>query len=153
MANMTVGELAASAGVGVETIRYYEREGVLPTPARAASGYRVYGDDDVWRLAFVQRAKSFGFSLREIAQMLGAGTNRTVEEVRQLTRRRLELIDRDLDELSRRRDMLRRLLVTCDGGAEDDCLQLTANESGVPDTSRTSLRTGRGAPAASSRRP
>ena len=185
MTDMTVGELAAGAGVGVETIRYYEREGVLPAPARAASGYRVYGDDDLWRLAFVQRAKAFGFSLREVAELLGAGADRSVAEVRRLTRRRLELIEDELDGLTRRRDMLRRLLVTCDGGADDDCLQLAAaeptegeaererpvdgaaaererpvngapapcaSEAGGRGTSRTSRRTDREAPAASSRR-
>jgi MerR family copper efflux transcriptional regulator len=124
MAGMTVGELAASAGVGIETIRYYEREGVLPAPARAASGYRVYDRDDVWRLAFVQRAKTFGFSLREIAELLGAGADGSVAEVRRLTRRRLELIEDELGRLVQRRDILRRLLVTCDDGADDDCLQL-----------------------------
>jgi MerR family transcriptional regulator, copper efflux regulator len=160
VANLTVGELAASAGVGIETIRYYEREGVLPVPARTASGYRQYGADDVWRLAFVMRAKAFGFTLREIAELLGAGDDRSVVEVQRLTRHRLQMLDRDLAALTERRNRLRRLLVTCDGGADDDCLQLSTSEApeASPATkgdargrSSTSPRNGRAARAASSR--
>ena len=124
---MTVGELARTAGVGIETIRYYERKGVLPAPRRAQSGYRQYGADDVWRLGFVLRGKSFGFTLREIADLLGAGEDRSVDEVQRLTRRRLHAVERDLATLAGRRDDLRRLLATCAGGAADDCLQLASD--------------------------
>ncbi len=124
MTDMTIGEFAATAGVGIETIRYYEREHVLPAPRRAPSGYRQYGDADVWRLAFIQRAKDFGFTLREITELLGAGEDRTVDEVQAVTRRRLVTVERDLISLSARRDNLERLLETCTGGAADDCVQL-----------------------------
>lgn len=122
---MTIGELATSAGVGVETVRYYEREGILPEPARAASGYRQYTDDDVWRLEFIRRGKALGFTLREISELLGMGEARSVDEVRRLTEHRLARVEDDLNELQQRRDDLRRLLATCNGNADDDCVSLT----------------------------
>jgi DNA-binding transcriptional MerR regulator len=127
VADMTIGELAAAAGVGIETIRYYERKLLLPPPRRARSGYRQYDGTDVWRLAFVRRAKTFGFTLREIAELLGAGEDRSVDEVRRLTRGRLHTVERDLAVLTRRRDDLRRLLRACDDSAAEDCVGLASN--------------------------
>ena len=129
MTTMTIGELAAAAGVGVETVRYYEREGILPEPARAASGYRQYTDDDVWRLEFIRRGKALGFTLREISELLGMGEARSVDEVRRLTEHRLARVEDDLSELQQRRDDLRRLLTTCNGNADDDCVSLTPRAS------------------------
>jgi MerR family copper efflux transcriptional regulator len=121
---MTIGELASAAKVGVETVRYYEREGILPEPERTKAGYRQYTDDDLWRLNFIRRGKALGFTLREISELLGLGGQRSVTEVRRITEGRLELVERDIDELGRRRDDLRRLLATCDGGADEDCVSL-----------------------------
>ena len=87
--------------MNVETIRYYEREGILPEPPRTASGYRQYSDVDRWRLAFIRRGKGLGFTLREIAELLGAGEERSVPEVRDVAENRLTLVDRDLAELTR----------------------------------------------------
>src|SRR5262245_11414989 len=70
MKPLTIGEVARRAGVGVETVRFYEREGRLDEPARRASGYRQYGEDAVARLRFIRRAKELGFSLKEIAELL-----------------------------------------------------------------------------------
>jgi len=69
---MQIGELAKQAGVKVETLRFYERQGLLPSPARTESGYRQYSADDLRRLRFIQQAKSLGFSLREIKDVLRA---------------------------------------------------------------------------------
>lgn len=69
---MKIGELARQASLKVETLRFYERQGLLPSPARTESGYRQYGADDLRRLRFIQQAKSFGFSLREIKDVLRA---------------------------------------------------------------------------------
>jgi DNA-binding transcriptional MerR regulator len=129
VAEMTIGELAATAGVGIETIRYYERREVLPAPRRARSGYRQYDDADVWRLAFIRRGKDLGFTLREIAELLGAGEGLSVDEVQRLTRTRLGRVERDLAELERRRRDLEQLLATCAGGPANDCLQLTSGLS------------------------
>lgn len=122
---MTIGELATAAKVGVETVRYYEREGILPEPARSASGYRQYSDDDLWRLDFIRRGKDLGFTLREIAELLGLGEHRSAVEVRRVTEARLTRVNDDLALLEQRRDNLQRLLATCNGGAEDDCVSLT----------------------------
>ena len=122
--SLTIGELAATAHVGVETIRFYEREGLIPEPRRSASGYRQYDDADVWRLSFIRRAKDLGFTLRDIAELLGPGAARSVADVERLARHRLTAIDEELVELRRRRDGLAELLVTCTDGDAVDCVQL-----------------------------
>jgi MerR family transcriptional regulator, copper efflux regulator len=126
---MTIGELAAAARVNIETIRYYEREGILPEPPRTASGYRQYSDVDRWRLAFIRRGKGLGFTLKEIAELLGAGEDRSVTEVVALAEKRLTLVDREIDALARSRDQLRRLIETCETGSDDDCLDLAPPEA------------------------
>lgn len=123
-ATMTIGELATAARVNIETIRYYEREGILPEPPRTVSGYRQYSDVDRWRLAFIRRGKDLGFTLREIAELLGAGEERSVPEVLSLAEKRLALVERDLADLTRSRDQLRRLIETCATGSDTDCLDL-----------------------------
>jgi MerR family mercuric resistance operon transcriptional regulator len=122
---MTIGELADAANVGVETIRYYERRGIVPEPARTAAGYRQYTDDDLWRLEFIRRGKALGFTLQEIGELLGMHAGRSVADVRRLTEERLARVEGDLSELEQRRDGLRRLLATCDDGASDDCLSIS----------------------------
>jgi MerR family copper efflux transcriptional regulator len=122
---LTIGELASSARVNVETIRYYEREGILPEPPRTASGYRQYSEADRWRLAFIRRGKGLGFTLKEIGELLGAGEQRSVTEVVAVAEKRLALVDRDLADLARTREQLRRLVETCATGSDDDCLDLT----------------------------
>jgi MerR family transcriptional regulator, copper efflux regulator len=121
---MTIGELAAAARVNIETIRYYEREGILPEPPRTPSGYRQYSDADRWRLAFIRRGKGLGFTLKEIAELLGAGEQRSVEEVQRVASTRLEHINREIDDLTATREQLRRLIETCATGADEDCLDL-----------------------------
>jgi MerR family transcriptional regulator, copper efflux regulator len=121
---MTIGELASAARVNVETIRFYEREGLLPEPSRAASGYRQYSGTDRWRLAFIRRGKALGFTLKEIAELLGAGEQRSVAEVLSVAEKRLALVERDIAALTRSRDQLHRLIETCATGSDDDCLDL-----------------------------
>ena len=121
---MTIGELASVAGVHVETIRYYEREGILPEPPRTPSGYRQYGETDRWRLAFIQRGKALGFSLKDIAELLGAGEDRTVDEVRRIAAARLAHLDAELAARKQTREQLARLIETCATGADADCLEL-----------------------------
>jgi DNA-binding transcriptional MerR regulator len=126
---LTISELAASAGVNVETIRYYERKGILPQPPRTAAGYRQYSDTDRWRLAFIRRAKLLGFSLQEIAELVGAGEQRSVADVRRIAAKRLERIEQDLNELAGRRHRLRLLIEICETGSGDDCLDLSPTET------------------------
>ncbi len=71
MARLTIGKFAAAEGVSVETVRFYQRRGLLSLPERHGSGYREYTDDDRWRLAFIRRARLLGFTLGEITELLG----------------------------------------------------------------------------------
>lgn len=119
-----MGGLAREAGVGAETIRYYERRGLLPQPRRATSGYRQYTDDDLWRLRFIRRAKDLGFTLTEIAELLGGEHRLSSSEVLEAAARKLDHVDEDLHRLQRRRDDLRRLVEVCEDGRDSDCVAL-----------------------------
>ena len=116
MNTLSIGKLAAAAGVGVDTVRFYERTGLLKKPARTPSGYRKYAAGDAARLRFVRRAKALGFSLEEVAELLrlnDGGGHRVA--VRSLTERRLAQIEQQIAELSRMRKTLRHLLHECRG--------------------------------------
>ena len=116
MQMLTIGKLAAAAGVGVDTVRFYERAGLLKKPVRTPSGYRMYATSDSARLRFVRRAKALGFSLEEVGELLRLNDGRgTRLSVRTLTERRLAQIEQRLAELQRMRKTLRHLLHDCHG--------------------------------------
>jgi DNA-binding transcriptional MerR regulator len=77
---MTIGELARRGGVGIETIRYYQRRNLLPEPPRKAGGFRQYSDDTLRTLRFIRRAKGLGFTLKEIAKLLTMRAGRAVQD-------------------------------------------------------------------------
>ena len=81
MAGLTIGKLAAGEGVGVETVRFYQRRGLLALPERAGSGFREYTEDDRRRLAFIRRARQLGFTLGEIGDLLGRGDDRRTGDI------------------------------------------------------------------------
>lgn len=114
---MSIGAVAERAGVGIDTIRYYEREGLMPEPKRRASGYRVYDDAAVQRLRFIRRAKDLGFTLEEIGELLAlsADRDRGVEGVRQRAEARLQAVEQRLSELRRVQRGLRQLIDACPG--------------------------------------
>jgi len=116
MQALTIGKAARQAQVGIDTVRFYERQGLLPAASRTASGYRLYTADDVDRLRFIRRAKTLGFSLHEIAELLrlNAG-NGTRGSVRKLAQRRLEDLERKIAELGAIRDALAQLVRRCTG--------------------------------------
>ena len=121
---MKIGELAKLTHTQVETIRYYEREGLLPEPARRPSGYRDYGDDELQQLRFVRRCKALGFTLEETRELLRLNANPKADraEVRALTERRLADVDAKLRELQLLRDSLAELATSCSGhGTLDAC--------------------------------
>ena len=121
---MQIGQLAQHAGVAIDTVRYYERQGLLPPPQRRASGYRDYDARDSARLRFIRRAKDLGFSLQEIHELLHLSDNRDADraEVRMLAQRRLDDIERKLRELEAMRTTLANLVGHCCGhGSLDDC--------------------------------
>jgi MerR family transcriptional regulator, copper efflux regulator len=106
METLYIGELARRAGVSVETVRYYERRGLVAPPRRSASGYREYGPADVDRLRFIGRAKALGFTLTEIASLLASGGAASTSSVEASARQKLAVID----EQRRRLEHTRRRL-------------------------------------------
>lgn len=121
---LTVGQLARVAGVNIETVRYYERRGLLREPPRTNSGYRQYSDTDLWTLQFIARAKQLGFTLAEIATLLGSGGNRSAAEVLLMTQAKIEELDRRQAELADTRSRLERLADICGDPNSDDCRAL-----------------------------
>lgn len=122
--NWTRAALAKKAGVGVETLRFYEQKGLLPAPLRNGSGYRVYGDDDLVRLLFIRRSQELGFSLSDIKQLLQlTGSIRTPrQKVRTFAEARLALIRQKIRDLRAMERALGGLVTQCDGkGALQGC--------------------------------
>lgn len=126
---MKIGGLAKRTGVGIDAVRYYEREGLVPPAARLASGYRVYGEDDVRRIQFVQRAKALGFTLTEIRELLELSTRREDDMggLKTAAGEKLADVEAKISELIRIRDGLRTLVDACPGhGALERCPILNA---------------------------
>jgi Cu(I)-responsive transcriptional regulator len=126
---MKIGELAHRSGVGVDTVRYYEREGLLPKAQRLASGYRVYDNNDVRRLRFVRRAKALGFTLPEIRDLLALSDHRgdDMAAIKTVAIEKLSDVKAKLAELDRIRAGLETLVASCPGhGALEQCPILNA---------------------------
>lgn len=128
---VTIGEMAKNAGVGVETVRFYEREGLLPEPPRRPSGYRHYSPETVRRLLFIRRTKDLGFSLDEIRELLGLRVNPRTScgEVKRRAEGKIADIEKKMAELHRMRKALSRLASSCSGrGPTSACPILDAME-------------------------
>lgn len=131
--HLTIGALARRAGVGIDTIRYYERERLLPPPQRRASGYRDYGLGVVARLRFIRRAKELGFTLDDIRELLALSTDRQrgVKNVRQRAEARLGEVELRIRELQRMKRGLKQLIDACPGhGPLEHCPILRALSGG-----------------------
>ena len=127
--SLTIGAVARRVGVAIDTIRYYEREGLLPEPRRRASGYRSYDESAVAQLHFIRRDKLLGFTLEEIRDLLAlsADRQRGVKAVKQRALERLAAINSRIAELQRVRDGLEQLVEACPGhGAPEQCPILRA---------------------------
>jgi MerR family mercuric resistance operon transcriptional regulator len=120
---IAIGALATRTGCNIETIRYYERVGLLPTPARTAAGYRTYGPNDVTRLVFVRRARALGFSLREVRALLAMADSRgrSCAEVRDLAAAHLRDVRGKIADLQRMDRVLTALIARCARGDLPDC--------------------------------
>lgn len=130
---MTIGNVAKRAGVGVETIRFYEREGLIAAPPRRESGYREYSTEAVERVRFVKRGKELGFSLKEIKELLAlrVAPGATCGEVKQHAEAKIGDIENRIRSLRRMRQALRTLLTACGGqGAVSACPILDALKDG-----------------------
>jgi len=136
---MTIGQVAYEAGVNVQTLRYYERRGILEAPKRSASGYREYSPDTVRLIRFIKRAQDLGFTLSEIEELLDLREHRPRkrEAVRDLAAAKI----RDIEEKVRDLESMKRALnvlvdsCACKGGAAE-CPILEALEGASPGTSK-----------------
>lgn len=117
MSSFTIGEIARRAEVGIDTVRYYERNDLLPTPERSASGYRQYDETDVQRLSFIRRAKDLGFTLAQIRELLALSTDRErgVRGIKARAKERLADLDMRIREMQRVRRGLQVLIDGCPG--------------------------------------
>jgi MerR family transcriptional regulator, mercuric resistance operon regulatory protein len=115
VAGMRTGQVAEQAGVNVQTLRYYERRGLLPEPARRESGYRVYGPDAVHTVRFIKRAQELGFGLSDAESLLGlaAGGPESCDAARDLADEKIAELDRRISDLVAMRESLGRLAATC----------------------------------------
>ena len=125
-----IGELADAAGVGVETVRFYERRGLLPSPPRTASGYRMYSPDDVRRLRIIRRSRDLGFSLQEISELLDVGADVGPQEscapLMERVQHKVAALDSRIAEMQRMRDALKTLHDCCDSSHIGHCRVMAA---------------------------
>lgn len=122
----TIGGLARAAGVGVETVRYYQRRGLLPEPPRPPGEVRRYGDLDLKRLRFIRSAQAAGFTLNEIKELLDLDAADDRARARELAQARVAAIDAKIEELRQARDALAGLASACARKRGGDCPILTA---------------------------
>ena len=133
MGHFTIGQIARRAGVGVQTIRYYEREGLLPEPPRRRSGYRSYDEGAVRRLAFIRRAKALCFSLREIRELFALRVDPTCTcgDVRRRALAKVADVEARIASLKRMHAALLALVTACAGdGPTSACPILDAMDGG-----------------------
>lgn len=125
---LSIGELSKQSGVNIETIRYYEKIGVMPAPDRSASGYRLYGADHLKRLNFVRRSRRLGFSLDEIRGLLRLvdGDAYTCAQVRKLTLDHLAEIRRKIADLKRLERVMAEMAAQCSGDRVPECAVIDA---------------------------
>lgn len=124
---LTIGKFAEAGDVGVETIRFYQRKGLLGLPARAGS-IRRYGDADVRRLRFIRKAQQAGFTLEEIKELLDLDTGHDHRRAQEMAQTRLEKLDEQIAELQRAQQSLRKLAAECAKGESRTCPILAAFE-------------------------
>ena len=133
MKGLTIGKIAKSAGVGIETVRFYEKQGLLDPPPRTESNYRIYPEEAIAKLRFIKRAKALGFSLSEIKGLLSLrhDPHATKADIKQRTEAKIEDIRQKIQDLTRMLNALESLSETCDGhGPISECPILEALNSG-----------------------
>lgn len=131
MTALTIGQVAAAAAVNTQTIRYYERRGLLSAQRRTPSGYRQYAEDAISRLRFIKHAQELGFSLQEIQDLLGLRVRHAAacDPVERKTRQKIEIVQQKIRDLQRLKRTLERLAAACAARRPtDDCPILEALE-------------------------
>lgn len=128
---MNIGEAAKASGVSAKMIRYYEQIGLIPPAERTESGYRLYRESDVHTLRFIRRARDLGFSLEDIAELLGLWHDRSrhSSDVKALALRHVETLESKIREMQSMADTIRELAACCAGDERPDCPILADLES------------------------
>ncbi|QYG02747.1 Hg(II)-responsive transcriptional regulator [Massilia sp. NP310] len=111
---MTISRLAGAAGVNVETVRFYQRSGLIDEPTRPYIGYRTYADDDVRRIRFIKRAQLLGFTLDEISSLLKLEGSQTCASTRDLAAKKLAMVEAKLSDLLAMKAALATMVSRCD---------------------------------------
>lgn len=124
--NITIGDVAEAAGVGVETVRYYERRGLVPQPNRGLGSIRRYGSGHVGRIRFIKRAQALGFSLEEIATLLELEDGTDRRSIRRIAAARLEETKRRISDLRRIERVLAHLLHECEAHGKSPACPIIA---------------------------
>ncbi|WP_428603566.1 Zn(2+)-responsive transcriptional regulator [Sedimenticola sp.] len=140
MENLTIGKLARQVDLGVETLRYYERRGLIEPQRRTESGYRLYTDDARQRLQFIRRAQVLGFSLDEVAELLSLSDrpDQSAAEVKRLTQAKITDIETRIHDLERMKSALSALEEQCPGhaGTTAECPILAALNQPTPEAAQ-----------------
>ena len=112
---MTIGKVARSAGVSIDTVRYYERKGLIPAPPRKESGYRLYTDETIKRILFIRNAQELGFSLKEISELLAlrVESRRSCAEVMDIAQQKIDEVARKIESLESIKTVLKKLKTQC----------------------------------------
>jgi DNA-binding transcriptional MerR regulator len=131
---MQIGELARTSGIHLETIRYYEREGVLPRPARLANGRRTYDSIDARRLGFIRRARELGFDLSQVRTLLALQERPEASCIAatDLAQSQLEIVESRIARLITLREELRRMILECSDGTVAECRVVEALAGPAP---------------------
>lgn len=129
MTDMTIAQLAKAGGVGVDTVRYYQRRALLSEPARPhGNGFRRYGDSDLHRLHFIRQAQAAGFTLDAIGELLALDATDDRARARELARRRIAELDLQIEKMQAARQALAKLADQCSAGSDGPCPIITAFE-------------------------
>src|SRR5262249_19955024 len=128
MGRIAIGALSKHTGTNIETIRYYERVGLLPAPARSSGGYRLYGTDHLKRLSFIRRARALGFSLAEVRKLLTLADQRRrpCSEVRAVAAAHLKDVKGKIADLRRMERVLKETVARCQAGSGSHCPMIDA---------------------------
>lgn len=132
---LTIGDLGKATNTKVETVRYYERIGLLPKPARTSANYRDHGQTELGRLSFIRRARDLGFSLDQVRALLKLSDDRACDcaGIDRIANEHLHEVDRKLADLASLRKELKAVIASCDGGIVGDCRII---EALAPDVSK-----------------
>ena len=154
--SMNIGEAAKAAGVSAKMIRHYEQIGLLPEAERTDAGYRQYGERDVSVLRFIRQSRSLGFSIPQIADLLGLWTNRrrASREVKEVARRHLDDLAEKMREMAAMKAALERLVMSCHGSDDPHCAilaELAADSPATPEPGRVGQQPLRKTPARQTR--